>query len=39
MIGVDDIQTFGFQPSLLTADAAGEMEAAIDKARVAAAPG
>ncbi len=32
-IGVTDIETISFQPSLLTADPAGDMELAVDKAR------
>ncbi len=35
-IGVTDIETISFQPSLLTADPAGDMELAVDKARQAA---
>ena len=35
-IGITDIETIGFQPSLLTADPTGDMEVAIKKARHAA---
>lgn len=36
-IGITDIETVGFQPSLLTADPSGDMEIAVQKARKAAA--